>query len=317
MSIVPARMRRRCCRTLPCRRGQRALPPRGGRRGRSPATSFPSRHPCGRRWPDSLLFAPTRSAGRLPCAGPSPRAWRYRSEPFGFHEGVKNGQAGPARRAAVAPTFRARPGTGRRGRRAGPACRHRAGAVRRRAPRVARHAFRAFHRRAAGGLHRAQASRHCGQWPAARAAAALARGRHGDAAGDQPPARARFDPLARHPVAVPDGWRARHQLRRHRAGRDFHLSLSGAAERHLLVPQPFRLPGTDRAVWPHRDRAGRRPTLPGRPRLRGDAQRLDRRGPGGDLRAPETAGRLLQLRRAACRACARRWPNGACGTGCA
>ena len=36
-------------------------------------------------------------------------------------------------------------------------------------------------------------------------------------------------------------------LRRHRAWRDLHLPLSRAAERHLLVPQPFRPAGAGRA----------------------------------------------------------------------
>ena len=55
-----------------------------------------------------------------------------------------------------------------------------------------------------------------------------------------------------------------HQLSRHRAGRDIHLSLPGAAKRHLLVPQSYPLPGTE---LPHR-RARDQPART-RPRRRG------------------------------------------------
>ena len=51
------------------------------------------------------------------------------------------------------------------------------------------------------------------------------------------------DSLARHSVAFSHGWRARGQFQRHCTGRHVHLSISGQAERNLLVSQPFRRPG--------------------------------------------------------------------------
>ena len=59
-----------------------------------------------------------------------------------------------------------------------------------------------------------------------------------------------LDPLARHPHALADGRRAGPQLPRHRARRDLCLPLSGPSERHLLVPQPFDVSGTDGALRP-------------------------------------------------------------------
>ena len=58
----------------------------------------------------------------------------------------------------------------------------------------------------------------------------------------------KLDPLARHHPAGRHGRRAGPELHGHRAGRDVHVSLHGEPVRHVLVPQPFALSGTDRAV---------------------------------------------------------------------
>ena len=54
--------------------------------------------------------------------------------------------------------------------------------------------------------------------------------------------------------------------------------------RHLLVSQPFALPGTGRPVRPDRHRAARRRAVSRRPRPRGAAVRLDRRRSRAHLR---------------------------------
>ena len=53
-------------------------------------------------------------------------------------------------------------------------------------------------------------------------------------------ARAELDPLARHPHALADGWRAGLEFCRHRARRDLHLPLSRPSKRHLLVSLAIR-----------------------------------------------------------------------------
>jgi hypothetical protein len=66
---------------------------------------------------------------------------------------------------------------------------------------------------------------------------------------------------------------------RHRAGRNLHLSVSGAAERHVLVPQSFRVSGANRLVRFAGDRSDAVRSDSRRARIRGDAQRLDDENP--------------------------------------
>ncbi|MDT4860440.1 hypothetical protein FQZ97_950050 [compost metagenome] len=135
-----------------------------------------------------------------------------------------------------------------------------------------RHRVRPVHRRDAGELHRQGANRQDHQRHPPRPAAALARRRHRDPAGAQPPGRRHLHPLARHDPAGQHGRRAGLQLRRHRAGRHVRVPLPGEAARHLLVPQPFRPAGTGGRVRPHRDRPEGAGALPVPARLRGDAE---------------------------------------------
>ncbi len=156
-----------------------------------------------------------------------------------------------------------------------------------------RHNVSADHRPLARERHRA-AGHSAGRerWPA-RPAAALAGGRHGDAGRHQPLGRAQLHPLARHARAGRHGRRARALLPRHRPGRDLHLPLSGAAERHLLVSQPRRLPGPAGPERPHHHHAARSRPDPLGPRARGHAHGLDGHGPGHRDEQPEVPVRLL------------------------
>src|SRR3546814_20880947 len=56
------------------------------------------------------------------------------------------------------------------------------------------------------------------------------------------------------------------------------LPFPGEAGRHVLVPQPFGVPGAGRALRAAGDRSDRSGTIFLRPRLRGDVDRLDRPG---------------------------------------
>ena len=136
------------------------------------------------------------------------------------------------------------------------------------------------------------------QRPTACAHVALARRRHRYRPRSQHIVEDQFDSLARHSAAGGHGRRAGFQFRRHRAGRDVHVSLSGAAIGHVLVSQPFAISGTDRAVRRARDRTARRRAACGRSRLRDPAVRLDGRRSRTHLFEPEKTKRLLQLRAA-------------------
>jgi hypothetical protein len=123
------------------------------------------------------------------------------------------------------------------------------------------HRLRPDHRRDADELHRCHAPCDHGQRIDPSAPTALARGHHGQPAGPQCPAprldpwRAGVDPLARHPAAGRHGRRARAELQRHQPWRDLPVPLQRRAGRHLLVPQPFRLPGAGRSLRATGDRA--------------------------------------------------------------
>src|SRR6516165_6325476 len=56
-------------------------------------------------------------------------------------------------------------------------------------------------------------------------------------------------PLAWRAHASTHGRRAGPQLPRHPARRNLRLPLPGPSERHLLVPQPFGVSGTDGCLW--------------------------------------------------------------------
>ena len=158
-------------------------------------------------------------------------------------------------------------------------------------------------------------------------AAALAGGRHDHPERLEQPRRGHVDSLARHPAARQHGRRARPQLLGHPSGPGVPLPVHGEAARHLLVPQPFRLPGAAGRLRAARDRAAR--ARPGRvrPRARRHAHGLDGRAPGARLQEAEEAVGLLQLppahadhvhpRRAASTGSAPRWPSGGCGARCA
>ena len=111
----------------------------------------------------------------------------------------------------------------------------------------------------------------------------------------QPARRGHLHSLARHPPAVPDGRRAGHQLQRHPARRNLHLSLQGPADRYLLVSLAFRHAGADRHVRRHHHRPGRWRSDPRRSRLRGAVVRLDRRRSDAGIPQAQDAERLLQL----------------------
>ena len=174
-----------------------------------------------------------------------------------------------------------------------PPRRRRAGRPRR-CRRAGGHRVRPAHRPDAGERHRPRAGRAHDQRLAAGPAPALARGRHGDAARVERARRRHVDPLARHPPARQHGRRPRSQLRRHPPRRDLHVSLPRAPGRHLLVPLARRLPGAAGRLWAAGDRAARAGAVPLRPRARGDAHRLDRRGPAARVRPAQEAERLLQ-----------------------
>ncbi|MNN35350.1 hypothetical protein D3C81_1492000 [compost metagenome] len=157
-----------------------------------------------------------------------------------------------------------------------------------------RHRIRPVHWRDAGEPHRQGATRQDHQRHPARPAAALARGRHRHPARAQSPEGRHLHSLARHHPAGQHGRRAGPELPGHRAGRHVRVPLPGEAARHLLVPQPFRLPGAVGRLRPHRDRTEGAGALPVRPRLRGDAERLDRRRPGPRHGQAEEAVGLLQ-----------------------
>ena len=164
----------------------------------------------------------------------------------------------------------------RRHRRMGSA-RARARTVTQSAAGAARHVVRSVDRRNADGLHRLAADRANDQRLDPGSGAALARRRQRHAARRQSPARrGHVDPLARHDPARGDGRRAGAELSRHPSWRNLHLSIRRAAGRHLLVPQPFRLPGTARRLRPAGDRSARRRSDHVGSRARDPALRLDR-----------------------------------------
>ncbi|CKR50871.1 Uncharacterised protein [Mycobacterium tuberculosis] len=123
----------------------------------------------------------------------------------------------------------------------------------------------------------------------------MARRRHGHTARDQPTTCRKFNPLARHPGPRGNGWRAGLELQRHRARRDLRLSLSGQADRHLLVSQSFPIPGANGPVRAYRDRRPRWHSLQNRPRACGAAFGLDGWRTGRTLQEAEGHERVLQL----------------------
>ena len=120
---------------------------------------------------------------------------------------------------------------------------------------------------------------------------ALARGRHGDAAGRQSPARGRLDPLARHSAAGEHGRRAGLELSRHPPGRELPVPVHSSPGGHLLVSQPLGIPGAARPLRPAGHRAARAGAVSLRPRARRDALGLDRRESGAPVRASSRSSR--------------------------
>ena len=92
----------------------------------------------------------------------------------------------------------------------------------------------------------------------------------GGAARYKQPRCRQFHTLARHYFAGRHGRCSGVQFSGHPARRKLRVPVSGPAERHLLVPQPFRLPGTNRFVWRDCHRPCRTRAVSLRPRLRGD-----------------------------------------------
>ena len=160
---------------------------------------------------------------------------------------------------------------------------------------AARHLVRSVDRRSADELHRLDEDRADHQRIDSRPAAAVARRRHRDAARRQSARRGHVDSLARHRPAGRHGRRARPELPRHPPARVLHLSLRGQAVGHLLVSQPFGLPGAARRLWAARHRSARAGSDRVRSRARDPAVGLDRRGSRARLQEAEEAIRLLQL----------------------
>ena len=85
------------------------------------------------------------------------------------------------------------------------------------------------------------------------------------------------------------------ELPRHRARRDVHVPLSGAAERHVLVSLALGIPRANGPLRRARHRAARARAVRLRPRARRAALGLDRSRSAGAVSAAEAPLRLLQL----------------------
>ena len=170
-----------------------------------------------------------------------------------------------SRAPSVAADLRQGPRRVRRGRqpRPGAAPRRRRARAAGRAGRPVRHRLRPAHRRHARQLHRARAHRADDQRLAARAAAALARRRHRHAARRQH-ASTRTRRSTGTASSCPPTWTAcrASAFTGIAPGETYPYRFTSPPERHLLVSQPFRLPGAAGRLRSARDRAARAGAVP-------------------------------------------------------